>query len=310
MKVLILGGGRFVGYHLLAAARRRGWHVTAFNHDSAGPTIPGVQWRKGERKRPEDLSAVASEYWDVVVDTWAGPPSVVRVSLAALYERVGRYCYISSVVAGAATVEMSSDYARRKRRAEQFVRDRGDMALIVRLGLVLGPREYAGRLAYWLRRLAALGPVLAPGRPERPIRYVDVRDAADAILDAVAGGVSGTRSLTSTQASSTTMGVLMDASARAVGRSLPITWVDDDTLLQNRVSPWTEIPLWIPEHGMDFDAYVQHSDLVSAGEGRSSLETAIATVRWLVLSGRGLESRKWLSPARETELLRLASYGS
>ena len=305
LKLLILGGGRFVGYHLAAAARHRGWHVTVFNHDSAAPDIHDIRWLRGERERPQDLSAVACESWDVVVDTWTGPPKAVDLSVAALAERTGRYCYVSSVVAGAATVGAGSDYASRKQVAEQFVRERGDSALVVRLGLVLGPREYAGRLVYWLRRLAVPRPVLAPGRPQRPVRYIDVRDAAAAILDATAGGVSGTRVLTSTPAGPASMGALMEAGARAVGRSRPVAWVSDDFLLQHGVSPWTEIPLWIPESGTDFDAYAQQSDLLLAGAGRSGLETAAATWHWLEHSGDGLESRNWLLSTREDELLKL-----
>jgi 2'-hydroxyisoflavone reductase len=49
---------------------------------------------------------------------------------------------------------------------------------VLRPGVVLGPREYVGRLPWWLRRVAAVGRVLAPGSPDRSIQPVDVRDLA------------------------------------------------------------------------------------------------------------------------------------
>ena len=50
---------------------------------------------------------------------------------------------------------------------------------LLRPGVVLGPREYVGRLPWWLNRVAAGGRVLAPGSPDRSIQPVDVRDLAE-----------------------------------------------------------------------------------------------------------------------------------
>ncbi len=306
VKVLVLGGGRFVGHHLVTAARRRDWPVSVFNHDQAPPAVPGISWLYGDRDRSEDLQMIARESWDLVVDTWAGPPLAVERSVKILAGRTGRYCYVSSVVAATAAAIPGDDYGVRKRMAEQVVGECAETGLIVRLGLVLGPHEYPGRLPYWLRRLAEPRPVLAPGRPERPIRYVDVRDAAEAILDAADLGASGVYSLASTRASSVTMGALLEASSFVVGRSLPITWVADSMLLHSGVVPWTEIPLWIPENGIAFDAYSQESDLLPVRAGRGPVDSAAATWQWMSRSGGELDKRNWLTLAREAELLKLA----
>jgi len=49
----------------------------------------------------------------------------------------------------------------------------------VRPGLIAGPHDPTDRFTYWPRRVARGGDVLAPGRPERPVQLVDVRDLAD-----------------------------------------------------------------------------------------------------------------------------------
>jgi 2'-hydroxyisoflavone reductase len=296
-----------VGHHLVAAARRRDWPVTVFNHDPVPPPVPGISWRRGDRDRTDGLRAVVGECWDLVVDTWAGPPLAVKRSVQTVAGRTTRYCYVSSVVADTAAAVPGDGYGSRKRMAEEFVGEYAPAGLIVRLGLVLGPREFPGRLPYWLRRLAEPRPVLAPGRPERPVRYVDVRDAAEAILDAAALGASGIHSLTSTPASAITMGALLAASASAVDRMLPITWVADDILLRSGASPWTDIPLWIPENGIDFDAYSQESDLLPLRAGYSPADSVAATWQWMTRQGGQVDSRNWLSLAREAELLELAA---
>ena len=61
-----------------------------------------------------------------------------------------------------------------------------DRSVILRPGVVLGPREYVGRLPWWLNRVAAGGRVLAPGSPDRSIQPVDVRDLAEFAVQSAA----------------------------------------------------------------------------------------------------------------------------
>src|SRR5438034_10395577 len=49
----------------------------------------------------------------------------------------------------------------------------------VRPGLIVGPHDPTDRFTYWPRRVARGGNVLAPGRPERAVQLVDVRDLAE-----------------------------------------------------------------------------------------------------------------------------------
>ena len=60
-------------------------------------------------------------------------------------------------------------------------------ALLARAGLILGPHEDIGRLPWWLTRVARGGRVVAPGRPDRPLQYVDARDLAAWLTAAGAG---------------------------------------------------------------------------------------------------------------------------
>jgi 2'-hydroxyisoflavone reductase len=67
-----------------------------------------------------------------------------------------------------------------------------DRALIVRAGLIVGRYDSTDRFAYWPRRVAAGGTLLAPGTPEDPLQCIDVRDLADWMLHTTAARHSGT----------------------------------------------------------------------------------------------------------------------
>src|SRR4051812_16987570 len=95
MRLLILGGTRFVGRHVAAAALERGWEVTLFHRGQSDPdAFPEAEHRIGDRDG--DLSALASGEWDAVVDTSGYVPRIVRASAELLSDRVGRYVFVSS----------------------------------------------------------------------------------------------------------------------------------------------------------------------------------------------------------------------
>src|SRR5439155_26814332 len=53
---------------------------------------------------------------------------------------------------------------------------------ILRAGLIVGANDQAGRLPWWLNRIAQGGQVLAPGQPDDEIRLIDARDIAEFAL--------------------------------------------------------------------------------------------------------------------------------
>ena len=86
---------------------------------------------------------------------------------------------------------IDGDYPALKRGAELGVLASFPEAVMARAGLILGPYEDIGRLPWWLARIAEGGPVVAPGRPRRPLQYIDVRDLTNWILHALTTGRQG-----------------------------------------------------------------------------------------------------------------------
>jgi len=69
MRILVLGGTRFVGRALVDQAVSRGHDVTTFTRGRHGEPRPGAEALHGDRTRPADLRPLAGRDWDAVIDT-------------------------------------------------------------------------------------------------------------------------------------------------------------------------------------------------------------------------------------------------
>lgn len=303
MDLLVLGGSGFVGPALVAEGLSRGWNVTTLNRGTR-PADRRVTALTGDRSSPGGLDALRDRQWDIVADTWSWAPAAVRDAAALLAERAGRYVYISSrsvyaypQPAGsdetAALVDASSsdtafdDYARAKAGAERGVTEAfGDRALLARAGLILGPNEDIGRLPWWLTRIARGGDVLAPGKADAGIQYIDARDLASWALTAAANGVGGPVNVVS-PVGFATMGDLLSACVAATGSSARLRWVPADVLLAAGVEPWTDLPAWLPPgeaHDTMHSANVSRA-LATGLDCRPVRDTVADTWSWLTSTG-------------------------
>jgi 2'-hydroxyisoflavone reductase len=190
VRILILGGTRFLGRAITDAALGRGDAVTLFNRGRTSPGLyPGVEAVRGDRTA--GVAAVAATAWDAVIDVAGYDPGVVGLSARALAGTAGRYVFVStcSVYADqsnraaqleeAPVLELHDGlaspeelYGPRKAAAERVVAGvYGDRALIPRPGLIVGPHDPTDRFPYWPRRIARGGTVLAPGDPGDLVQF-------------------------------------------------------------------------------------------------------------------------------------------
>ncbi|MFP3344643.1 hypothetical protein R0J87_19390, partial [Halomonas sp. SIMBA_159] len=90
MKILILGGTRFLGRFLTQAAIDQGHEVTLFNRGKENPEIfPEAEKLIGDRNG--ELAALEGRTWDAVIDTCGFLPQVVRQSAELLAGNAGHY---------------------------------------------------------------------------------------------------------------------------------------------------------------------------------------------------------------------------
>ncbi len=205
---------------------------------------------------------LGGDTWDLAVDTWDGAPRVATEAAQLLRRRVQRYGYVSSMsvytwgshvdessplVAGDALAG-TGEYPALKRGAEMGVLAAHPDAVLARAGLILGPHEDIGRLPWWLQRISRGGRVVAPGRPARPLQYVDARDLASWLLSALSEDLAGPVDVASRSGHATTE-QLLQACVRATRSDAELVWVSETALQAHGVEPFTQVPCWVPEAG-------------------------------------------------------------
>jgi 2'-hydroxyisoflavone reductase len=324
MKILILGGTQFLGRHIVEVALAQRHTVTIFNRGRRNLDLfPYVEKLLGDRNG--DMSALHARTFDCVIDCSGYKPEQLQRTAEALGTRVPHYIFISSVSAyGKRPPYQRFDemvplaqgdvgYGEEKARSEEVIaKAYPSRVAIIRPGLIVGPHDPTGRFVYWPLRYAKGGNVLAPGHTGKPIQWIDVRDLAEWIVRCAEGKVIGAFNAI-TQVDTHTMGSLMDACstvANIVSAAQSIThWIDDATLLGEHVSPWIELPLWIPEDDDESGGLMlaRANHAIAAGlEFRSAETTVRDTLTWaltLASDDPALGASKTLSPAREHDLL-------
>ena len=337
MKLLILGGTKFLGRHLVEAALARGHEVTLFNRGRLNPELfPEVEKLRGDRDG--GLDALRGRRWDAVVDTSGYLPRVVRDSARLLSDAVGHYTFVSSISAYRDTkvpgvdenypVAAATD--ARLREAESLTQAEsiaapffGEMygalkalceraaeeempgrVLNVRPGLIVGPYDPTDRFTYWPRRVSEGGEVLAPGDPARQVQFIDARDLAAWILDMAERRGAGTYTAAGPDYK-LTMGHLLEECGRATGFSGRFVWMDERFLLDSGVTPWAEVPLWTtPDGDNPYFLSLSVEKAVAAGlRFRPAAETARDTLEWDLTRPPDAERKAGLAREREREVL-------
>ena len=98
MRILIIGGTRFLWRHLVDAALARNHEVTLFNRGKSNPDLfPELETILGDRETEVSKFQQAGRHWDTVIDVAGYLPRIVRLSAEVLKSNVGPYVYISSI---------------------------------------------------------------------------------------------------------------------------------------------------------------------------------------------------------------------
>lgn len=324
MKILIIGGTRFLGRHLVHSALARGHHVTLFNRGLTNPDLfPQVETILGDREK--DFSEFLCHEWDSVIDTCGYVPRVVHLSASTLEGCARRYVFISSISVYAGfgkiginesdpvgkmedeTVEeiTGESFGPLKALCEQTVQEIfGNRALIIRPGLIVGPYDPTDRFTYWPVRVSRGGDVLAPESPEAPVQIIDVRDLSDFIIKLVEENASGIFNATGPDYE-LTMGAMLETSKRVSGSDANFQWAPVEFLHRHEVAPWSDMPVWIPNTEEDAGfSRVDVSKAIQAGLTFRPLEDTVRdTLEWAQTrrSDRGWSAG--LSAEREAQVL-------
>jgi 2'-hydroxyisoflavone reductase len=260
MRLLVLGGTRFLGRHVATAALRCGHDVATFTRGVSGEPPVGAQPLHGDRDDPDALPR-ALDGWtpELVVDTSCQTRKAARNAAAVLGDAAG-YAFVSSLNAyrtwppgpvgpedDEPTWEADDDeYGPIKADAERILGAAlGERFLTARAGLIIGPYDPIHRLGWWLDRISRGGRVVVPEALDQPIAAVDARDLGAWLVEAAERGLSGAVNATG-PAGMTTLGGLLDLCCEVTGSDAEWVPVSEAELLSAGVEPWVHLPLWLP----------------------------------------------------------------
>src|SRR5438128_5819804 len=271
LRILILGGTGFTGPYQVRYALSRGHKVTTFNR---GKTHPGelpneVEQLVGDRNGK--LDALKDRQWDVAIDNPTTLPAWVRDAAQVLKGNVERYVFVSTISVYADTSKgvdetaplakydgsdpfketleamKASGYktygplkALSEQEAEKWFPGK---TLIVRPGLIVGPRDETDRFTYRPVRIDRGGEVLAPGAPTDPVQFIDARDLAEWTIREVQNRETGIYTATG-PAKPLGIGGMLDGIKGALKSDAKFTWVSEEFLSEQKVQPWSDMPVW------------------------------------------------------------------
>ena len=264
MKVLVLGGTRFVGRGIVEAALHAKHDVTLFNRGVSDPGLfPSVRRITGDRRR--DADALTAHDWDCVVDVSAYRPADVRPVVRAIGDHAHHYVYISTVSVyatpmppGAAedaplidvdeTIPDSDprSYGGLKALCETELRGAlGGRLTILRPTVVVGPHDNTDRFTWWVRQIARGGMLSVPRRLEQHVQLIDVRDLAVFVVHVAEERILGTFNTVGPREPLTLAGMI-DVIQQAIAVRVELANADDRTA----ATP-TYFPLVVRDGGDD-----------------------------------------------------------
>ena len=331
LRILILGGTGFTGPYQVRYALSRGHKVTTFNR---GKTHPGELPKEVEQligDRNGQLDALKGRKWDIAIDNPTTLPVWVRDAAEILKGNVERYVFISTIsvyadtskgadeTAPLAKYEGADPYketlqamkasgyktygplkALSEKEAEKWFLGK---TLIIRPGLIVGPRDETDRFTYWPVRIERAGEVLAPGTPKDPVQFIDARDLAEWTIRMVENRETGIYNATG-PAQPLAIGEMLDQIKAALNSDTTFTWVPADFLEKQKVEAWSDMPVWTGE-----ESGMARTNITRAlGKGltfRPLGETARDTLAWFKSQPQDRQSklRAGLTLEREAEVL-------
>jgi 2'-hydroxyisoflavone reductase len=215
---------------------------------------------------PKGLEQLAGRSWDVVIDNSGYFPRLVEASAQLLAKSANRYIFISSISAYAENPPQGGDETTKLAvLADPTVESMGgefenygglkvlceravaaafpDRTAIVRPGYIVGPGDPTDRFTYWPVRISRGGEVLAPGAPDDPLQWIDVRDLAEWLVTLVEQGTVGTFNAIGPP-SPARWGDVLAACVEAAASDAKLEWVATSWLEQNGMGGEDAFPIW------------------------------------------------------------------
>lgn len=213
MRILIMGGTRFVGVYLTRLLVAQGHDVTLFNRGNKPVPVEGVKQITGDRTDLTDLQQLTDLDVDVVFDNNGRELSDTQPLVEIFKNRIAQFVYMSS-----AGVYLKSDQMphvegdavdpksrhKGKHETEAYLADQKIPFTSIRPTYIYGPQNYNDLEAWFFDRIVRDRPVPIPGHGQHFTQFGHVKDLATAMIKVLGNdrainqiyNVSGDRAVT------------------------------------------------------------------------------------------------------------------
>ncbi|QOR36599.1 hypothetical protein IMX26_07265 [Clostridium sp. 'deep sea'] len=298
MKLLIIGGKKFLGYHVAQEAVKRGHQVTLFNRGKTYPELlPELPTIIGDRNT--DIDRLANMQFDAVIDTCAYFPKQVEQAVKVLGDNIKKYQLVSTISACDNTVvgidedgpicgldfestEITGEtYGPLKAACEKQLTDMlGDKGLLIRPGFIVGDRDHTDRFSYWPVMMHNHNEMIVPETNDLKIQFIDVRDLAIFMIDALEKDLSGIYHLTG-PVEPLNFSNFIEACHKTINENCKLIKVSDEWLDNNKIVKHAAFPLCIELKEFAGLHKVNINKAINAGlKTRAIEDTLKSTLAW------------------------------
>jgi nucleoside-diphosphate-sugar epimerase len=198
MNILIIGGSRFVGVHVVALLLKHKHSITVFNRGLVSSEYPSeVRFIKGDRHDSFGIK----DHFDAVIDMCAyeGKDTefalqqlefdyFLQFSSVAVYKRTNVFPISEEAALGGWT---SSEYDQGKYSCEQVLAADRRAHGIIRPVYILGQKNYCDRERFIYSHIINQIPLILPGDGRGMTQFVFADEVARSIVALVEGKISG-----------------------------------------------------------------------------------------------------------------------
>jgi nucleoside-diphosphate-sugar epimerase len=226
MKILVMGGTRFVGKPLVAQLLAEGHELTLFTRGNR-PAPAGVEHLVGDRSTPEGLAALGGRSFDVIVDSSGRTLDDSRAVLARTGAPSHRFVYVSSAGVYADSelwpLDENSPCDPASRHAgkldtETWLRTEGIPFTSFRPTYIVGPGNYNPVESWFFDRIVHGRPVPLPGAGNTITQLGHVNDLAMAMARGIGVDAAANRIYNCSGRQGVTFRGLVQAAAVAAGK--------------------------------------------------------------------------------------------
>ncbi|MDK3158073.1 NAD-dependent epimerase/dehydratase family protein [Kamptonema cortianum] len=200
MRILMMGGTRFIGVYLTKILVKQGHEVVLFNRGNQPAPIEGIQQIHGDRTSAEQLKEqLSSERFDAIFDNNGRELSDTQPLAEIFKDRIQHFVYMSS-----AGVYLKSDQMphkegdpvdpksrhKGKHETEAYLATQGLPFTAIRPTYIYGPQNYNDLEAWFFDRIVRDRPIPIPGNGQHITQLGHCADLAAAMAKVLGKGLA------------------------------------------------------------------------------------------------------------------------